>query len=121
MNTRFILILSVLFFLPGLAMSQTGTAKAGEQVSTDSTTTIAIPTIQCGMCATSVKKALGAVDGVRTSDVDRSKKTVTVSYDASKATVAVMEKAINEAGYDANTSKANPEAYEKLDDCCKIK
>ncbi|MCX6143267.1 MAG: heavy-metal-associated domain-containing protein [Ignavibacteriales bacterium] len=82
-------------------------------------TTIKVPTIVCGSCVTTVTNALKKVDGVKTAKVDLKKKTATVTYASTKATVDKLEKAIADAGYDANDVKRNPEAYEKLDACCK--
>lgn len=82
-------------------------------------TTIKVPTMVCGSCVTTVTNALKKVDGVKTAKVDLKKKTATVTYASTKVTVDKLEKAISEAGYDANTIKRNPEAYEKLDACCK--
>jgi copper chaperone CopZ len=83
------------------------------------TTTIQVPTIVCGTCVTTVTAALKKVDGVKTAKVDLKKKIATVTYASTKVTVDKLEKAISEAGYDANKIKRNPEAFEKLDACCK--
>ena len=82
-------------------------------------TIIKVPTIVCNSCVTTVTKALKNVDGVKTAKVDLKKKTATVTYASTKVTVDKLEKAIAAAGYDANNVKRNPEAYEKLDACCK--
>ena len=82
-------------------------------------TIIKVPTMVCGSCVTTVTNALKKVDGVKTAKVDLKKKTATVTYASTKVTLDKLEKAISEAGYDANTIKRNPEAYEKLDACCK--
>jgi copper chaperone CopZ len=82
-------------------------------------TIIKVPTIVCGSCVTTVTTALKKVDGVKTAKVDLKKKTATVTYASAKVTVDKLEKAIADAGYDANKVKRNPEAYEKLDACCK--
>jgi copper chaperone CopZ len=83
-------------------------------------TTIKVPTIVCGTCVRTVTSALEKVDGVRKVKVDLKKKTATVTYASTKVTVGKLEMAIANAGYDANDIKRNPEAYEKLDSCCKI-
>jgi copper chaperone CopZ len=83
------------------------------------TTIIKVPTIVCGSCVTTVTKALKNVDGVKTAKVDLKKKTATVKYTSAKVTLEKLENAIADAGYDANSVKRNPEAYEKLDACCK--
>lgn len=81
--------------------------------------TIEVPTIVCGSCVTTVTNALKKVQGVKTAKVDLKKKTATVTYASAKVTLDKLEKAIADAGYDANKVKRNPEAYEKLDACCK--
>lgn len=82
-------------------------------------TTIEVPTIVCGSCVTTVTKALKKVPGVKTAKVDLKKKTATVTFASTKVTIDKLEMAIANAGYDANKVKRNPEAYEKLDACCK--
>lgn len=83
------------------------------------TTVIKVPTIVCSSCVATVTKALTPVNGVTTAKVDLKKKTATVKYVSAKVTVEKLERAIADAGYDANNVKRNPEAYEKLDACCK--
>lgn len=84
------------------------------------TAVIQVPTIVCNSCASTITKAMKKVDGVKTVKVDLKKKTATVSFAMSKASLKEIEEAIANAGYDANDTKRNQAAYEKLDDCCKI-
>lgn len=84
-------------------------------------TTINTPTIQCGTCKKNITGALNKIDGVINVKVDLSNKTVTVKYDDEKTSIGVLEDAISAAGYDANNKKADPAAYENLDECCKVK
>jgi copper chaperone CopZ len=67
-----------------------------------------------------VTKAVKKVDGVKSAKVDVKKKTATVTFVSEKATLAQLEKAIADAGYDANNTERNQAAFEKLDECCKI-
>ena len=83
------------------------------------TSVIKVPTIVCGSCVTTVTNAVKKVDGVKSAKVDLKMKTATVTYASNKANVGKIEKAISDAGYDANNVKRNPAAYEKLDACCK--
>ena len=83
------------------------------------TTVIKVPTIVCGSCVTNVSNAVKKVVGVKSAKVDLKKKTATVTYASNKVTLDKIEKAIADAGYDANNVKRNPAAYEKLDACCK--
>jgi len=82
--------------------------------------TIAVPTIQCGMCVKSITKAVSAVDGVASAEVKLDEKTTTVKFDATKTDLKKLEKTIADIGYDANDTKRDPKAYEDLSPCCKM-
>lgn len=84
------------------------------------TVEVKLPTIQCGTCKKNITKSLKKVDGIEEFDISVDDKIVTVSFDKSKTKLADIENAIVMTGYQANDKPANPEAYEKLDDCCKI-
>jgi hypothetical protein len=43
-----------------------------------------------------------------------------VNFDKSVTNLGKIENAITAVGYDANSKKADPDAYSKLDDCCKL-
>ena len=80
---------------------------------------IAAKTMVCGMCEKNVEKAVYAVEGVKKVDVDLDAKTVTVNYLPEQTNVQTLERAITDAGYDANDKPRDPAAYEKLAPCCK--
>ena len=82
--------------------------------------TVSVPTIQCGTCKKNITTSLMNLDGVSNVKVDMKKKTATVTFDDSKTNLESIENAITSTGYDANDKKADPEAYDKLDDCCKV-
>ena len=81
---------------------------------------INIPTAQCDQCKSNIEKALGKLSGIQSTDVDVDNKIVTVDFDKTKLTLAKIESAITSAGYEANGKQADPDAYSKLDDCCKL-
>ena len=83
-------------------------------------TEVKLPTMQCGACEHTISTAVKGVDGVKDVKVDLQKKTAEVSFVVNQATVSKIETAIVNAGYAANEKKANPEAYAKLPDCCKV-
>jgi mercuric ion binding protein len=83
------------------------------------TTVVQVPTVVCNSCVSTITKALKKVDGVRTTKIDLEKKTATVTFVPAKTSLTKIEKAIASAGYDANNTKRDPAAYEKLDACCK--
>jgi len=62
------------------------------------TTTVIAPEIVCGGCASSIKKALGNVEGVSEVDVDVATKKVTVKHgeDVSRGKIVA---ALDDAGY----------------------
>jgi copper chaperone CopZ len=91
-----------------------------EKAATVSQVEIKVPTIQCGSCKANVEEALQALDGIRSATVDLEKKIAQASFDPAKTNLAAMEKAIAMAGYDANDTKRDPQAYADLDACCKL-
>ena len=62
------------------------------------TLTLSVPGMTCGHCEAAVKQEVGALDGVRSVDVDLDSKDVTVSGDALDRDAIVA--AIDEAGFD---------------------
>ena len=62
-----------------------------------------------------------AIEGITSVDMKVSEKTITVNYDASKIDEAKIKQAIAHTGFDAGDVKAEPGAYDNLDDCCKKK
>jgi periplasmic mercuric ion binding protein len=81
---------------------------------------INIPTVICSMCKENISSAVEKIDGVISSDVNVKKKTAGVSFDPALTTVENIRQAISNAGYDADNVKRNINAYNKLDECCKI-
>ena len=110
----------------GKSDNQTADKKDNTQTSEVKTTAdhekavVQLPTIQCDMCKKTITKALQKVDGVNEIDISIEGKIANVSYDKNKTDIAKIENAITGAGYGANDKKADPVAYEKLDDCCKV-
>jgi copper chaperone CopZ len=84
-------------------------------------TDISVPTAQCGSCAKTINAALDKVEGVDDVYVNIKEKKVHVHYADAKVKVAELEKAIAEAGYDANDVKRDEKAHENLPACCQMK
>ena len=84
------------------------------------TTVIKANSMVCGSCVKTIERAVNHVEGVTGVHADLKTKTVEVKYIPTQTNVGAIETAITNAGYDANDKKRNPEAYEKLDKCCKI-
>ena len=66
---------------------------------TPQTAVLDVQNMSCAVCPITVKKSLQKVPGVSDANVDFDKKTVTVKFDADKATTAVLVKATTDAGF----------------------
>lgn len=73
----------------------------------------------CGMCKTRVEEGLAFEKGVKDVVLDLDTKVLKVVYNTKKTNEEQILTKINNMGYDANDTKANPEAYNKLPACCK--
>ena len=74
---------------------------------------------ECPTCGKSLQSNLLDIKGVKMYELDDKKMTLTVYYNAQKTNAEQIREAISKIGYDADDIKASPEAYVKLDDCCK--
>lgn len=74
---------------------------------------------QCSSCGKRLYDAVYTEKGIRKVSIDPEQKTVEVSYNSGKTSPEAIRKAIAKVGFDADDVKADPTAYEKLDDCCK--
>jgi len=82
--------------------------------------TVKLPTMQCSICKKNIEKAVNKVPGTIDVNVDKNEKVAHINFDKTKTDLSRIEKAITMAGYDANEKKADPDAYQNLDDCCKL-
>ena len=73
----------------------------------------------CGMCKSTIERALAYEKGVEKSSLDVKTKVVTVQYDASKTNPDKIRQCIAKAGYNADDVMREEKAYSKLSDCCK--
>lgn len=74
----------------------------------------------CETCGDLFNKKLLKEKGVQMVLLDEEAMTIQVTYNTKKTDLLTIKKAITNLGYDADDVKASPEAYEKLDGCCKI-
>jgi hypothetical protein len=74
---------------------------------------------QCETCGQLFDEKMFKINGLKMYELDEKAMTFTVYYNAKKTNLDEIRKAISMLGYDADDIKANAEAYEKLDDCCK--
>ena len=94
-----------------------GSANAQEKVKTADLKVKS--SVVCGMCKERVENGLVFEKGVKEVVVDLETKEVTVTYNPLKNSPEKLRTAISKLGYDADTVKADPKAYEKLPACCK--
>jgi cation transport ATPase len=74
----------------------------------------------CGMCKDRIEGAFAYETGVKKSTLDLQTKVLTVVYNPAKTDENKIRQIINNLGYDADNTKKNMAAYEKLPACCKI-
>lgn len=63
------------------------------------TVTLSVPGMDCATCPITVKKALDKVPGVSKVEASLEKKEAVVTFDDSKANLALLTKATADAGY----------------------
>ncbi len=81
---------------------------------------IKLPTMQCGTCKKNIEGAVKKMDGIEEINVVVKEKIAKVKFDKSKTNLNKIEGVIVSAGYQANDKPADKNAYDNLDDCCKI-
>ncbi|UPQ77744.1 hypothetical protein M0M57_08870 [Flavobacterium azooxidireducens] len=59
------------------------------------------------------------IKGVKAYQLDDENMTFTIFYNEKKTDLQTIKVAISKLGFDADEVKADPKAYESLDDCCK--
>lgn len=72
----------------------------------------------CGMCKSTIEKAVNDVDGVASADWDKVRKQINVSFDDSKTDLDAIHNAVAASGYDTDKVSGNEEAYGNLPGCC---
>ena len=102
------------------------TAAAMQGFAQDAVKTITIKTsiacdhcMKCDDCGYNIDTSIRKAKGVKKVEIDPEKNTVEVTYRADKTSADEIRLALSKAGFDADDVKADPEAYAKLDGCCK--
>lgn len=73
----------------------------------------------CGTCKKTLEHDLRFEKGVEAVRLDMDSKVLTLIYNPAKTNPDKLRTAIAKTGYDADEVKADPKAYEKLEECCK--
>ena len=74
---------------------------------------------ECETCGQKFKTEMLKIKGVKMYELDDKAMTFTIYYNSKKTTLQAIKKGISKLGYDADEVKADLEAYESLDGCCK--
>lgn len=74
---------------------------------------------KCETCGLKFEAELYNTKGIRAFEINDKKQTITVIYNPLKVDLQAIKIAISKLGFDADEIKADPIAYNKLDDCCK--
>ena len=72
------------------------------------------------MCVANIENALNGIDGILKYKVELETNRVKVKYNTDKLSLQSIEQLISTAGYQANNSPANVDAYNKLAMCCRL-
>lgn len=77
-------------------------------------------TAECKMCKERIEDAMNELGGVHEPNLDVPSKVLTVKYDPEEIGLDEIKEKISREGYDADEVKADPRAYKRLPECCKI-
>ena len=72
----------------------------------------------CGMCKSTIEKAVNGLEGISSVNWDSDKKKIDVSFDDAKTDAMAIHKAIAASGYDTDKVTGSEEAYQGLPGCC---
>lgn len=75
--------------------------------------------MKCDDCGYNIDTSIRKAKGIKKVEIDPEKNTVEVTYRTDKTTPEEIRIALSKSGFDADDVKADPEAYAKLDGCCK--
>jgi periplasmic mercuric ion binding protein len=86
----------------------------GQKVKTEIIKTSA----ECSMCKDRVEEKLNYTKGIVFAELNYESKELEVRYKTKNISVEKIRAILNELGYDADETKAVPEAQKALPDCC---
>ena len=102
-----------------LTMAFTGLAQDKLETITIKTTIVCDHCMKCDDCGYNIDTSIRKAKGIKKVNINPEKNTVQVTYHPDKTTPGQIRIALSKAGYNADGVKADPEAYAKLDGCCK--
>lgn len=77
-------------------------------------------TAECDKCKKTIEKAINRLDGIKSSNLDVESRVFTVKFKSDEISLEKIKSIINKTGYDADETKADSKAYDRLPDCCKV-
>ena len=113
------LLKSLLLFIGMIAFSNTAFAQKTIQTAVIKTVIHCDHCKKCETCGDKFNKILLREKGIQMVELDEKEMTIKVVFNAKKTTLHDIKTAISKLGYDADEIKADPIAYEGLDNCCK--
>lgn len=75
---------------------------------------------ECDKCKKAIEKAINRLDGVKSSSLEVESRIFTVKFKSEDISLDKIKSVINKTGYDADETKADSKAYDRLPDCCKV-
>ena len=105
------------FFLIGICVS--GFAQGDLETITIKTSIVCDHCMECDDCGYNIDTSIRKAKGIKKVVIDPEESAVMVTYRTDKTTPEEIRIALSKAGFDADDVKADPEAYAKLDGCCK--
>lgn len=113
------LLKSLLLFFGMIAFSNSAFAQKTVQTAVIKTQIHCDHCKKCESCGEKFNKTLLREKGVQIVELDEKAMTIKVVYNSKKTDLDKIKQAITKLGYDADDLKADPVAYEGLDNCCK--
>ena len=111
---------SIITIIEMIAFGHVATAQTGNVATAVIASSIVCDhCLECGTCGESIDDTLLGLNGVKNIAIDVKANTITVYYKPEKIALEEIKKAIVAIGYDADEMKADHQAYDKLDACCK--
>lgn len=102
-----------------LSLSTIGMAQDNTETITIETSIVCDHCMECDDCGFNIDTSIRKAKGIKKVVIDPEGSKVMVTYRTDKTTAEEIRIALSKAGFDADDVKADPEAYAKLDGCCK--
>ncbi len=102
-----------------ISLSTLGFAQENTETITIKTSIVCDHCMECDDCGYNIDTYVRKAKGIRKVKINPDESTVEVTYRTDKTTPEEIRIALSNSGFDADDVKADPEAYAKLDGCCK--